>query len=139
MKIKEKTTYKECCNTLDEGYENKIGYVRDIIKKKYGNDWDKLLQIKAEALADDPSSNISVVIAVLSCVVSMFTLLYTIVQENAEEAELFFYKIIILSAMFFLGCLAIHYNKKMENTWRKYILVVIDELIEECKDKEMKI
>lgn len=136
MKIKEKTTYKECCNTLDEGCENKIGYVRDTIKKKYGNDLDKLLQIKAEALADDPNNNASLVISVSSCVVSVLTLLYTVVQGSVEGIALFFYGIIILSTMIFWGCVVIRYNKKMGNTWRKYILVVIDDLIEECQNKE---
>ena len=145
-KEKEKTIYQECCEALDSGGENKIALVRKTLKNKANNNLDLLLQIKAEAMENDPFSYASIFISISACIIPVISLIYTMMQSFMGDTSLIsvlasvIYLIIILGVIVLWVCVISYYSRKMEAPWRKYIIVVVDELIEESKriDNEHK-
>lgn len=116
---------------LDEFYKgikkykkkpNKVSCVKQVLRE-ICKDQDELMQIKAEAQEDD-------YIATTSCLMSICTLIITICGALYETASI---EAIIVC---WLIILAFNFRFRYTVKWRKYILVVVDDLIEESKKNE---
>lgn len=131
-------SFKEICDKLEEDYievdyieENEITYVRTYLKK-YENDRDKILKIKAEA--EDTDYNI-----ILSLIFSMLAMFFAAIsviilfQPEMEGIGNSIIKIVFLISILIVLFLAIRTFTKFDTVkkWRKYVLVVANEFINE--------
>ena len=136
----QKNSFEKMCDKLEEDYtfnENEVMHVRKYIKSNIENDVDMLLKIKAEALEDDYSVFQSIKIAIVALVVTaigtFYELLPVIENELASCAVRMVYLALI---MFTIMKILKPQHFKTVSKWRKYVLVVIDEML--CEQKKTK-
>ena len=135
MKKVQKNSFEKMCDRLEENFvlnENEIKYVK---KHLYPikEDKDMLLKLKAEALEDD-------YIAVMSALmVAVITLCVTMLSEIGMPARwvLFLIYSVLLVYYFVTIKNKMRYFKNV-NKWRQYILVCIDEMVNEQNKKKKK-
>ena len=134
MKKVQKNSFEKMCDRLEENFvlnENEIKYVK---KHLYPikEDKDMLLKLKAEALEDD-------YIAVMSLMVAVITLCVTMLSEIGMPARwvLFLIYSVLLVYYFVTIKNKMRYFKNV-NKWRQYILVCIDEMVNEQNKKKKK-
>ena len=132
--ISKKNEFEIFCDELVEGQENKVDYVRKKLKEKCQNNTNKYLMFKAEAQEDDYIQFLSILISITSMFFSGFAVLCALFLNSSDNFLDYMLRIVL--GVFFILILFLFFKKdKMRSVgkWRKYILVVIDELIEESK------
>lgn len=131
----------------DNSNGDELKYVRVNLENK---STDYLIQIKAEAEQDDIWAHYSNQIGIFTLIITAATLIETIftnLQDEIEgEAGIFLIVGIVLSVIcilyltFVFGVVIWEFIKDKRiasvKKWRKYILAVIDDLIEESKKNE---
>lgn len=133
MRKSEKTSFEKICDELEENYvlnKNEITYVKDYLKSKLTINRDMLLKIKAQA--DDTDYNI-----VLSLTFSMLAMFFAAISVIAQFSP----KLIVIDSsistiiylistvvMLFLT-LKIFDRFSTVKRWRKYVLVVVNQMI----------
>ena len=141
MKKVQKNSFEKMCDRFEENFvlnENEIKYVK---KHLYPikEDKDMLLKIKAEALEDDYIDVMSFVITMLALLVAVITLCVTMLSDIGMPVMWVLFLIYNVPLMFYFVTL---YNKmryfKNVNKWRQYILVCVDEMINEQNKKKKK-
>lgn len=127
--------FESYCEDVAKNSEEKIEYIRSVLWEKSGGNTNILLGIKAEAEERDIISYFSTVIAVMALIISLGTLAYEILLSQYKDTvvKIVVCTLVILAVIMFLEM----HNKSFTNMrkWRKYILVVIDELIEKSQDE----
>ena len=98
-----------------------------------------LLKLKAEALEDDYITVMSFAITMLALLVAVITLCVTMLSDIGMPVMWVLFLIYNVPLMFYFVTL---YNKmryfKNVNKWRQYILVCVDEMINEQNKKKKK-
>ena len=142
---KGRNSFEVLCKTLNENTpqpkENNLDYVRRILRK-YEN-VDDLFQIKVEAEADDIWNYTSNKIAINSFFLAAVTLAVTNISDKLKSAEIGELSIMWLIYLMIVGVAAVwsmvkHYSFTPVIKWRKYVLAVIDEIIDEKSNKMVK-
>lgn len=145
---KGRNSFEVLCKTLNENTpqpkENNLNYVRRILRK-YEN-VDDLFQIKVEAEADDIWNYTSNKIAINSFFLAAVTLAVTTltnISDKLKSAEIGELSIMWLIYLMIVGVAAVwsmvkHYSFTPVIKWRKYVLAVIDEIIDEKSNKMVK-
>lgn len=125
--------FESYCEDVAKNSEEKIEYIRSVLWEKSGGNTNILLGIKAEAEEGDIISYFSAVMAALALIISLGTLTYEILLPQYKDTmgNIVVCILGILAAKMFLEM----HSKSFTNMrkWRKYILVVIDELIEKSQ------
>ena len=125
--------FESYCEDVAKNNEEKIEYIRSVLWEKSGGNTNILLGIKAEAENRDIISYFSTVIAVMALIISLGTLAHEILLSPYKDTvvKIVVCTLVILAVIMFLEM----HNKNFTNMrkWRKYILVVIDELIEKSQ------
>ena len=133
--MKQDKKFESYCEDVAKNSEEKIEYIRSVLWEKSGGNTNILLGIKAEAEERDIISYFSTVIAVMALIISLGTLAYEILLSQYKDTmvNIVVCTLVILAVIMFLEM----HNKSFTNMrkWRKYILVVIDELIEKSQDE----
>ena len=134
MKKVQKNSFEKMCDRLEENFvlnENEIKYVK---KHLYPikEDKDMLLKLKAEALEDDYIAVMSFAITMLALMVAVITLCVTMLSEIGMPARWVLFLIYSVLLVYYF-C----YYKNV-NKWRQYILVCIDEMVNEQNKKKKK-
>lgn len=126
--------FENFCDELSEGQVNKVDYVRKQLKAKYQNNTDMYLMVKAEAKEDDFMQYSSIRIAMLALTFSFFGVMVNLLPQIDDKVLDSGVKLIYLLFILFIT-IKIGWKDKFSSVrkWRKYILVVIDDLIEESK------
>lgn len=141
MKKVQKNSFEKMCDRLEENFvsnENEIKYVK---KHLYPikEDKDMLLKLKAEALEDDYIAVMSFAITMLALLVAVITLCVTMLSDIGMPVMWVLFLIYNVPLVFYFVTL---YNKmryfKNVNKWRQYILVCVDEMINEQNKKKKK-
>ena len=135
MKKVQKNSFEKMCDRLEENFvlnENEIKYVKKHLK-------DMLLKLKAEALEDDYIAVMSFAITMLALMVAVITLCVTMLSEIGMPARwvLFLIYSVLLVYYFVTIKNKMRYFKNV-NKWRQYILVCIDEMVNEQNKKKKK-
>lgn len=137
-----KNSFGKLCDKLETEYilnENEIVYVKQFIEQKFGNDMNMLLKIKAEAQASDYMVYVSFKISVTA----MFFSIVGVIRQLIPNTEKIEWEIIInlffLGIMFFvvIRLLCIDKYKTIER-WRPYVLIAIQERIDEVEKEVNK-
>ena len=139
MKKVQKNSFEKMCDRLEENFvssENEIKYVK---KHLYPikEDKDMLLKIKAEALEDDYIAVMSFAITMLALLVAVITLCVTMLLDIGMPVMwvLFLIYSVLLVYYFVTIKNKMRYFKNV-NKWRQYILVCVDEMINEQNKKK---
>ncbi len=141
MKKVRKNSFEKMCDRFEENYvsnENEIEYVK---KHLYPikEDKDMLLKIKAEALEDDYMTGMSAVIAMVALVVAVIDLCFTMLSWIEMPAILglcLIYSVPLL-VYFVIIKRNMRYFRNV-NKWRQYILVGVDEMMNEQNKRTKK-
>lgn len=134
-----KNSFEKMCDKLEENYifnENEVVYVRKYIKSNVKDDIDMLLKIKAEALEDDYWTFQSNKFALVALIFSAIGTIASLLPDGGNKNILFIAKLIYLLAIIFVTLKIFKPQQfKTVNKWRKYVLIVIDEMLYEQKNK----
>lgn len=132
--MNKRNEFENFCDELSEGQVNKVDYVRKQLKAKYQNNTDMYLMVKAEAKEDDFMQYSSIRIAMLALIFSFFGVMVNLLPKIDDKVLDSGVKLIYLLFILFIT-IKIGWKDKFSSVrkWRKYILVVIDDLIEESK------
>lgn len=133
--MRKKNEFEKCCDELEIGQVNKVDYVRKYLWKKYNGDLDKLLMIKAEAQEDEVMqylSNKISIIAMFFSGISVFLMALSYFGMNKILMQIASLIFIILMIIVLIK-IGLQNAYKSVIRWRKYILIVIDDLIEKNK------
>ena len=140
MLKREKNCFIKLCNKLEYDYlpyENEITYVRKYLieKLKISKDIDKLLKLKAEGEEMNYDSNFSINLSLIALILSVLNI-YPQLIENGNDIEktitLIMIMFILIAYRIFTDELA---KSKHFKKWRKYVLCVINQLIEENREE----
>ncbi len=135
--MSKKSEFETFCDNLTEGQVNKVGYVRSQLQDKYGKELDMLLMIKAEANEMDVMQNASARVSMLALIFSAIGVLKGFIPNIEIEWIEAVINIFYIFMMMLATVLLIYRNNSGSvSKWRKYVLIVIDELIEESKGTE---
>ena len=129
-----KNMFEDLCDEMEKIYkeqEGRVSFVRTIIRefiKKYDSKKDILIQLRAEAEGADISAFDSTIASCLAIFISMGSLLVTIFGKDDLK--------ICLLALVVIGIMAIYLlyefiRYKNVNKWKKYIVEVLNQMIEE--------
>lgn len=133
--MKQDKKFESYCEDVAKNSEEKIEYIRSVLWEKSGGNTNILLGIKAEAEDQDIISYFSTVMAVMALIISLGTFAHEILLSQYKDTmvNIVVCTLVILAVIMFLEM----HNKSFTNMrkWRKYILVVIDELIEKSQDE----
>ena len=133
--MKQDKKFESYCEDVAKNSEEKIEYIRSVLWEKSGGNTNILLGIKAEAEDQDIISYFSTVMAVMALIISLGTFAHEILLSKYKDTmvNIVVCTLVILAVIMFLEM----HNKSFTNMrkWRKYILVVIDELIEKSQDE----
>lgn len=138
----QKNSFEKMCDELEKNYipnKNEISYVREYIKSNISDDVDMLLKIKAEALEDDYWIYESYKIAIVALVFSAVGTITSLLPNDGIENVLLVVKFIYLLMIAFVTIKILKPQPlRMVKKWRKYVLIVIDEMVCEQKKKNDK-
>lgn len=132
--MNKRNEFENFCDELSEGQVNKVDYVRKQLKAKYQNNTDMYLMVKAEAKEDDFMQYSSIRIAMLALIFSFFGVMVNLLPKIDDKVLDSGVKLIYLLFILFI-IIKIGWKDKFPSVrkWRKYILIVIDDLIEESR------
>ena len=132
--MSKKNEFEIFCDELVDSQANKIYYVRKQLKEKYKDNTDKYLMIKAEAQEDDYMQYLEKRISILALIFSAISVIISLTPKLGNELIDTVVKLIYLFLIIY-ALIKIGWKDKFISVrkWRKYILVVIDDLIEESK------
>lgn len=130
--MSKKNEFELFCDELPVTQMNKVDYVRNQLREKYQNNTDKYLMIKAEAQEDDFMQYSSIRISMLALIFSFFGVMVNLLPQIDDKLLDLGVKLIYLLFIIFTT-IKIGWRDKFSSVrkWRKYILVIIDDLIEE--------
>lgn len=132
-----KNEFESFCDELLGGQVNKVDYVRTQLRAKYKGNLDMLLVIKAEAQEDDYMQYMAFKVSILALIISAFDVINNLVPDTGIILINYIINIIYLLLIIYIFVKIGMVDKFTSvRKWRKYVLVVIDELIEESKYKE---
>lgn len=137
--MNKKNEFENFCDQLSDGEINKIDYVRKQLLDKYGNSTDMYLVIKAEAQEDDYMQYMTMRMSLLAMIISFFANITQFITSTGNQIIDFVFNIIYLLLFIcaiYRICIVDKYTSVSK--WRKYILAVIDDLIEESKNADNK-
>ncbi|WP_270252301.1 hypothetical protein [Clostridium fessum] len=139
----EKNGFEVLCDNLENDpnkpYGNKVEYIKNKLRRKTLNE---LIEIKAEAIEDDVWAFSSNEIALSSFFMSGITLAVTLLIRLSDE-ELGWAGLLLVALWIgFLVYIGVNAkkrgckNRKFDSVkiWRKYILEIIDDIIQEKKN-----
>ena len=145
MAKKEKNSFEKICDKLEENYilgDNQITYIKKYLKSdlKISEDKDMLLKIKAEAEEADYNSFYSLIISMLAMFFSTIGVIAQLLPEMPEISWVIsliriVYLIIIILFLFLASQKLSKRKINLIVKWRKYVLVIVNELIEDHPDK----
>lgn len=148
MAKKEKNSFEKICDKLEENYilgENQITYIKKYLKSdlKISEDKDMLLKIKVEAEEADYNSYYSLIISMLAMFFTTIGVITQLLPEMPEMPEVswvisLFRIVYLIIIIIFLFLASQKLSKRKINhivKWRKYVLVIVNELIEDHPDK----
>ena len=129
-----KNEFEKFCDDLSDYKINKADYVRTQLMSKYKDNLDMLLMIKAEAQEDDYMQFLAIRVAILALIASAFGTISSYAPDTGNILIDSIKNIIYLLLLFY-AFTKIGIGDKFSSVrkWRKYVLIVIDDLIEECK------
>ena len=142
MRKSEKYSFKKICDKLEENYieGNEITYVKEYLKSELSinKDKDMLLKIKAEAEETDYNIVLSLTFSMLAMFFAAISVLVQLSSElikydNSISAIIYLISTVV---MLFLALKIFNIFGTVKR-WRKYVLVVVNQLIEEL-DKPAK-
>lgn len=129
-----KNEFQSFCEELSECVINKVDYVRTQLRAKYKDNLDQLLAIKAEAQENDYIQFLTIRVSILALVTSIFSVISNLIPKTNVLLIDSGISLIFLSLLIFtFACIGIGDKFISTHKWRKYILVVIDDIIVECK------
>lgn len=129
-----KNEFISFCEELSESDINKVDYVRTQLRAKYKDDLDQLLIIKAEAQENDYMQFLTIRISILALITSIFGVISNLIPKTNVLLIDSGINLIFLSFLIFtFAYIGMGDKFSPAHKWRKYILVVIDDLITECK------
>lgn len=129
-----KNEFENFCDDLSDCQINKVDYVRTQLMSKYKDNLDMLLMIKAEAQEDDYMQFLAIRVSILALIASAFGTISSFVPDTGniliDSIKNIIYLLLMLYTFTKIGM-----GDKFSSVrkWRKYVLIVIDDLIEECK------
>lgn len=142
MRMRKKNSFGKLCDKLDVEYtlnENEIVYVKRYITQGIGEDVDMLKKIKAEAQESDYMSYASLKVAALAMVISVIGVIKQFVTSTGNDIFDLFINIFYLGAMLFIVVkILLTDTYKSVEKWRKYVLIVIDDRINEIEKENKK-
>jgi len=131
--ISKKNELKIFCNELSANQANKVDYVRKKLKEKYKNNTDIYLMFKAEAQENDGMQYYVFIVSLLSLLFTSFGFIHELIPNMGTIGNMLINMVLLIVIV----CLLIWIMRRdifdSVYKWRKYILVVIDDLIEESK------
>ncbi|WP_029504954.1 hypothetical protein [Lachnoclostridium phytofermentans] len=129
------SVFYDICNRLDSCnkscYSDSITCTKKILKHQIGGDYNKFLEIKAECIDSDYSSGAANFISQAALVVAVYSFATDILDRIIDYViikiiiSLFYF---LIASVFSIYCLRKITNKKSIIKWRKYILVVLDDM-----------
>lgn len=145
--MKKKKNFKNLCKEIDKNFRknkdrNEVTVAKAYIKKYVGCDKDLLSKIKAEALAFDEDCGIPKKLSMIALAISLIsicmTFVYQYVQSLSEDEFqiglfLNIYAPMVKTYLFIIVLMTVVYLapvflKTKLVKWRKYILIVIDNM-----------
>ncbi len=140
--MRKKNEFESFCDELSDGQLNKVDYVRNQLRAKYKNDLNMLLMIKAEANEDDYLQYLSFRVSSLALITSCFGVVGSFAPKTGNVwIDSIISTVYLLLMIYAFEKIGIGDKFTSVRKWRKYILVVIDDLILESKqisDDQMK-
>lgn len=142
MPKREKSSFIKLCDKLEDDYfpyENEISYVRRYLKEelKISKDLDMLLKIKAEGEEMNYNSNFSIILSLLVLYLSFLSIFYQL--KETFKGNGMFIAFILATILFILIAYKILNDDLLKSKhfkkWKKYVLCVINQLIEEHKEE----
>ena len=143
MSKREQDDFIRLCNNLEENYskeynkENKITYVRKFLySASYIKNKDMLLKIKAEAEENDYNITLSLIFSMLAMFFSSISVFLGLIHGNIGFNWLF--NIICLVAIIIIMIFTLKTFNRCNSLkkWRKYVLVVVNQMIEKIDKKK---
>lgn len=133
MSKRKKNSFEKICDQLEENYileENQITYTRKYLKSELnvGEDKDMILKIKAEAEDSDYYSFVTTIFSMLAVFFSAMSVIINL-SENDTILKIIYLIAVIIVLILALRMFGGRYNAV--NKWRKYVLVVVNQLIEQ--------
>lgn len=133
--MKQDKKFESYCEDVAKNSEEKVEYIRSVLWEKSNGNTNILLGIKAEAEEWDIVSYFSAIMAKLALLIATGSWAYDILSPQYKDIveNIVVCAVVIFAVKMFLEM----HNKSFTNMrkWRKYILVVIDELIEKSQDE----
>lgn len=141
--MSKKNSFEKICDKLEENYtlgENQITYVKKYLESdlKISEDKDMLLKIKAEAEDTDYNSLLSSMFAMLAMFFTAIGVIFQLLPKPFDDVVII--KIVYLIAIIIILIPALRvFNGKFDavKRWRKYVLVVVNQLIEQQSENEV--
>lgn len=124
---------KNFCNKLCDNQANKVDYVRKKLKEEYKDNTDIYLMIKAEAQEDDGMQNLVFKVSFLALIFTSFDCIRGLLPDMGTILNSLINVVLLLAIVYLVIRIVWRDNSDSVYKWRKYILVVIDDLIEESK------
>lgn len=136
-----KNAFEKMCDKLDESYvlnENEVEHVKRYLASSKV-DRDMLLKIKAEASAGDYPTYLSNRIAVLALLFTAIGVVVNMLPEMQNDMFSLVINIFYLLMMMYATVTGLmNQNFKTVGKWRGYVLVAVDEMLNEKKYKRKK-
>lgn len=136
-----KNAFEKMCDKLDESYvlnENEVEHVKRYLASSKV-DRDMLLKIKAEASVGDYSTYLSNRIAVLALLFTAIGVVVNMLPEMQNDMFSLVINIFYLLMMMYATVTGLmNQNFKTVGKWRGYVLVAVDEMLNEKKYKRKK-
>lgn len=137
--MSKKNTFEKFCEELVEEDIYFAEVARKKLKAKYGNDKEALLTIKAEAQEDDYNVFWAMRLSILALLVSTISVIKDLVPETGVQWLDIFMEVLYFGTLIFLFAkIGLCDKYASVRKWRKYVLVVIDDLIKESTAKDNK-
>lgn len=128
--MSKKNEFESFCDELSDSQVNKVDYVRNQLRAKYEDNLDMLLMIKAEAQEDDYMQYLTIRVSILALIASFFGAIGNFIPDTGivliDSIISTIYLLLMIYAFVKIG---IGDKFTLVRKWRKYILVVIDDLI----------
>lgn len=138
-----KNSFVKICDMLEENYilqENQITYIKKYLVSdlKICEDKDMLLKIKAEAEETDYNFLLSSTFSMLAMFFTALGVLIQLLPKPLEDVTIIKIAYLIAVMIILIPALRMFGGKfNAVKKWRKYVLVVVNQLIEQQSEKEV--
>lgn len=131
--------FEQICYELEQGKndnkEDKIKYVKKVLKSKIKRNYDKFLLIKAESRSSDITEFRSIMLSINAIVISVFAILISFLAmlPNSNIRNASGWIIFLLAILYAILCFKKITRFNFVGRWGQYVKIVLEE-IENSKD-----